>query len=270
MIRLIATDVDGTFCDSNSQFNRERFARQLTEMKEYGILFVIASGNEQRAMYKKFQPFSDDIYFVCDNGCTIFRGNTMLDMATTDQVTADQIAALCMAREELVSLVSCEHHCFMLEKDQAYAPVLEPYFSNILLLPSLAGLSEKVLKFSVVDPERTIDRFTEDLQKDLPAGFRAITAGNECIDIMPDTVSKGTGLRKLMEQEGILPEEAIAFGDQRNDLSMFEAVGRSCAMANAVADLKHAADEVIKSNDEEGVLEVIDAILETYRQKNRP
>ena len=261
MIRLIASDVDGTFCDGNSSYNKERFAKQLKRMKELGIFFVIASGNEYKAMYSKFQPFSDDLYFVCDNGCTIAKGKEMLAMKTIDNETANQIAWACDRQEDLVSIVSCEKHCFMPWKFKDYKSHFENYFFAIEFLDSLFDLPEKVLKFSVVDPDCKIDRFVDALQRDLPEGFVALTAGNECIDIMPKLVSKGTGLEELMEMHGIQPEESMAFGDQMNDLSMFSLVKHSYAMANAIAAVKEAAEEIAPSNHDEGVLEIIDRWL---------
>ena len=88
MIRMIATDVDGTFCNSQSTYNRERFSAQIEKLKELGINFVIASGNQQPAMYRKFAPYSEDMHFVCLNGCTIGKANTILHSSSMDPFNA--------------------------------------------------------------------------------------------------------------------------------------------------------------------------------------
>ncbi len=45
-IKLIAVDMDGTFLSDQKTYNRERFMAQYRQMKEQGIRFVVASGNQ--------------------------------------------------------------------------------------------------------------------------------------------------------------------------------------------------------------------------------
>ena len=53
MIRLIATDMDGTFLDSQKKFDKS-FIDLFYQMKEKNIKFVIASGNQYYRLYQKF------------------------------------------------------------------------------------------------------------------------------------------------------------------------------------------------------------------------
>ena len=48
-------------------------------------------------------------------------------------------------------------------------------------------------------------------------------------------------------------EDAVAFGDNLNDLSMVQAAGTGVAVANAEAEIREAADIVCGSNDKAGV-----------------
>ena len=61
MIKLIATDMDGTFLDNKKQFDKS-FIDLFFEMKEQGVLFVAASGNQYARLYQKFLPMSEDMY----------------------------------------------------------------------------------------------------------------------------------------------------------------------------------------------------------------
>ena len=67
MIRLIATDMDGTFLDSNKKFDKS-FIELFYKMQEKKIKFVIASGNQYYRLYQKFLPLSDQMYFIAENG----------------------------------------------------------------------------------------------------------------------------------------------------------------------------------------------------------
>ena len=74
--------------------------------------------------------------------------------------------------------------------------------------------------------------------------------------------SKGIALKVLSEQLGISLEDVVVVGDNYNDLSMLKIAGYKVAMANAVENVKSLADEVIKSNDEEGVADFLQRLLD--------
>ena len=63
MIKLIATDMDGTFLDSNKRFDFE-FIDIFYELKKRDIKFVVASGNQYYRLFQKFVPLSEQIYFI--------------------------------------------------------------------------------------------------------------------------------------------------------------------------------------------------------------
>ena len=69
MIKLIATDMDGTFLDSSKRFSME-FFDIFTELRKKGIKFVIASGNQYFRLYQKFLPISNEMYFIAFLGKT--------------------------------------------------------------------------------------------------------------------------------------------------------------------------------------------------------
>jgi HAD superfamily hydrolase (TIGR01484 family) len=85
------------------------------------------------------------------------------------------------------------------------------------------------------------------------------------LDILPAGCGKGGALLRLAEQRGIKAKEILAIGDNWNDVSMLEVAGRAVLMGNAPESLKATAAErgwvVGKRHDEDGVAEVIDAVL---------
>lgn len=74
------------------------------------------------------------------------------------------------------------------------------------------------------------------------------------VEVLPLGASKGKGLQRLLKLMNIDPEHVLAFGDGQNDVEMFELVGTSVAMGNAVQQLKDVADEVLhETHNEDGV-----------------
>ena len=71
--------------------------------------------------------------------------------------------------------------------------------------------------------------------------------------ILPIDADKGTALKFVAGKLEISLGQALAIGDNPNDMPMFAAAGASVAMGNAPPDVRAAATVVGPSNDEEGV-----------------
>ena len=75
------------------------------------------------------------------------------------------------------------------------------------------------------------------------------------LEVFNAKASKADGLRIVKEYTGA--DEAVAFGDNNNDLPLFAAADRKYAVKNAVEELKAKADGIIASNDEDAVAEFV-------------
>ena len=75
-------------------------------------------------------------------------------------------------------------------------------------------------------------------------------------------IDKGSGIRRLAEHAGVSLEDIAAFGDTYNDIPMLEAVGHSYVMGNAADHMHQHGKFLAPSNMEEGVLTVLDRIIE--------
>ena len=91
--------------------------------------------------------------------------------------------------------------------------------------------------------------------------YNTINAGREWIDFMNLGVDKGAGVAHLCEHLGIDIADAAAVGDTYNDIPMLERVGHSFIVDNAEEHMNAHAKWRIPSNNDGGVLTLIDAIL---------
>jgi Cof subfamily protein (haloacid dehalogenase superfamily) len=73
------------------------------------------------------------------------------------------------------------------------------------------------------------------------------------LEITSIHATKGEAIQRLAAQLNIDLKRILAIGDSRNDLSMFEVVGKRVAMGNAVPEVKAVADLIAPSNDQDGV-----------------
>ena len=81
------------------------------------------------------------------------------------------------------------------------------------------------------------------------------------LEIMPKGIDKAHSLLKLLSSLGLTAEQMICCGDGFNDISMIEVAGLGVAMENAQDLVKEAADYVTKSNDDNGILHVINKFM---------
>lgn len=90
---------------------------------------------------------------------------------------------------------------------------------------------------------------------------KLVSSGFGFIDLILPNQHKAHGLALLQQKWQIADQDVLAIGDNYNDLEMLEKAGFSFAMDNAVPALKQVARFAAKSNEQEGVLEVIDSLL---------
>lgn len=76
---------------------------------------------------------------------------------------------------------------------------------------------------------------------------------DKAVDIIPINCGKGNAVNAVLQYYGFTKDEAIAFGDGKNDIEMLEAVGTGVAMGNAKDEVKSKANKICKSVEEDGV-----------------
>ena len=87
-------------------------------------------------------------------------------------------------------------------------------------------------------------------------------SGEDILEFNPYNIDKGTGVKDLLEKINIDPSEAIAIGDNFNDIPMIENVGMGVAVKNGVDEIKSVANYVTENdNNHNAVAEVIQKFI---------
>ena len=103
-----------------------------------------------------------------------------------------------------------------------------------------------------------IDKIFAFLETEIPT-VDLYRAKDTYIEIASKETSKGKGVQTLLEQfyTHIDKKETIGFGDNYNDVPLFNAVGHAVAVENARAELKAIAEDITLSNKNHGVADFI-------------
>lgn len=97
------------------------------------------------------------------------------------------------------------------------------------------------------------------LQEKFPQ-LNIVRSSDILIEIMNKDVSKANGIEVLLRHLNMIPAQAIAFGDNYNDLDMLELAGVGVAMNNAPDDVKKTASAVTDDNNHDGIYKFLQKI----------
>ena len=270
MIKLIATDMDGTFLDGQGSFDRKRFSSVLEKLAEKQIPFVIASGNGMGRLLQLCQGFEDRLIFVADNGAHVYQnGKTMIRRAI-QQEEVEAILHFFKGRwADVCLMLSNEENIYMqsgagLPFEGTDLPIepaqMAAFQSRVTYLDDLSAypISEPIYKVGLWVPEARVESITEGFNQAFKGQLVAVTSGYGSIDILSQGIHKAWGLKQVLTCLDIEPEQVMAFGDSDNDIEMLNYVGYSYAMENATDKVKTVAKYLAPSHLEAGVLQVIE------------
>ncbi|GAX47967.1 Cof-type HAD-IIB family hydrolase [Pseudolactococcus reticulitermitis] len=265
-IKLIATDMDGTFLDGNGAYDKARFDKILTALEEKNILFAAASGRQLLALEAMFADFSDRILFVAENGGIVKYQDHILfeEKMPFDKVLeiADIVRKSDYIQDDSVLLSGANGSYILETASDYYKKKANFYYKNVQALPDFSGVVDDILKLTVnFTAARVLEG--EAWVNQQVTGVRAVTTGFESIDIIPTGISKATGLSHIAEKFAISPAGMLAFGDNLNDLEMLTYAGTAIATSNARDEIKAVADRVIGNHKDQAVLTYLEELLKS-------
>ena len=268
-IKMIGFDLDGTLLTSDKRLT-ERTKKALSAAVSKGIVIVPATGRPLSGVPKELLEFPGIRYVVTANGARV------LDIIDGKTMT-----------EELLPREKCSQILDIFEK---YDSLREIYFDGIGYvdkekIDNITHYQEDpAMQKYICATRRPVPNTREKFESEtrgmdkIQALFHRLedkdTAWQEILKNVSDVevtgalsnnievnakgIHKGNALLKLGELLQIRMEEIMAFGDGKNDTKMIETVGVGVAMANSVPEVLAVADVIAKSNDEDGVAEIIE------------
>jgi HAD superfamily hydrolase (TIGR01484 family) len=260
--RLIATDLDGTLLRSDGTID-PRTRRALARVEASGIRVVVCTARPSRTMCRLTQETGHRGVAICSNGSAIWdlHGERLVDTFPFAVEAAREVVARLRATLPDATWAMERHDAF------AHEPRYVPHWpvpDDTVIGEIETLLSVPALQLMVRHPWLTGDELVahaRELVSDL-AELSHSSSVDALLEIGAAGVSKASGLAVLCERQGIDAGDVLAFGDMPNDLAMLEWAGRSVAVANAHPDVIQAADEMTASNDEGGVAQVLERLLE--------
>ena len=243
MVKLIASDLDGTLLQNGAQRLSPEVFDMIRTLKSHGILFTAASGRQYTNLRRLFAPVKDDIAYVAENGSlSIYEGKT-LSKGTVSRNLGLRILDAVRDYGRCECIVSGERVCYTDSRNPRFAEhMLNVVGNDMEFVDDLkTDVEEPFLKLALCDFDGTAH--TEAHFKELFSDeIKIVTSGNIWVDFITPGANKGNALQVLLDYLEIDAQDCIAFGDQCNDEEMLQLAGTSYAMSYAPpAVLRHAS-----------------------------
>ena len=270
-IKLVAFDMDGTFLNDQNSYNHQRFGEILQKLRAKDIHVAAASGSQYQRLLNQFDEFNQEMDFVSQNGAVVHSAGQPL---LVQEIPADAVKkTLDVINHQFAPSDIAEHlvvgykSAYVDENiSQASFDMTYRYYNHLLRVPNLATATPQRLEDQITSIGVTFDSKVDfnakmkSLREMLPLGLSSQTSGYNTELISEDTVNKAAGLRELQKKYNVADDEIMTFGDNENDLPMLKITPHSYAMQNAEQKIKDRVAHVADSNNDEGVLNVLEQL----------
>lgn len=255
-ISAIVLDLDGTFLNSKKQVSERNLAAVLSCYSQ-GMKIMIATARPPRAV-KEFLPeqLLEVCSFVYYNGAQVIcrQSNTEINESIPSVLTAKIINYCLLHNPEIELTMEVRDEWFSLRELDYYTTM------NVKNNPVVKSLQE-ILKYDAT--KILLSGF--DQSKPLIELFGQkvnilVTDNNQLVQIMPLQASKELAITRLCNIYNVKIDSVIVFGDDHNDIGLFQTFGYSVAMGNAITELKQIANEITASNDHDGVAIILERL----------
>lgn len=258
--KMLVLDLDDTLLTDDHHISPKN-KEMLLKAQEMGIKVVLASGRPTPAMMK----YAVDLKLAEYNSFIISFNGAMITDVKNQQVVFERS----LTKEEIHSL-----HDFSIQNKV-----------HIITYSNKGVISETNSEYIDVElsltgmPHRKVDSFKEEVTSSAvkcilledPAYLKTIEHKLKkersdlsvaiskpfFLEVMPQGIDKAASIGVLAEKLGIKQEEVIAVGNAGNDLSMIQYAGLGVWVDNVTPELRHYADVVVASNNNDGVAEVV-------------
>lgn len=269
-MKLAAIDLDGTLLNREGVVSEEN-AKALKAFDRQGGTVVLATGRSIQSAKEVFAELELSGYTLASNGAYVARieKGEIQDVLKSYTILPETVnTALSLAMKTEVTVVASratqdDRISFAQDKNE----VNSPYYAQFNLKESkVEELLEQIeqeeisyfkLAFTDGDTSKLVKLRSQLEKKQINSSY----SDKYWLEVMAEGVNKGAALKFLTSYLTIDLADALAFGDQENDLEMLKLSGKSIAMGNAAPAVKKIADTLTKTNEEAGVAYILNDYL---------
>lgn len=263
MIKLVASDIDGTLIKDSTPDLYPEMEAAIREMTARGILFCAASGRQYQSIRNVFRNIEEDIVFLAENGAHIrYKGKDISVTPMKREYAEAIIRELRDYYQKCDIVVSTPNGCLLETTNKEFIDLITyGYRNKFTLVKDVLEEDAQIIKIAIYQRDSIRELGEGTLIPEWKDRVKVCMAGEEWVDFMESSVDKGNALKFIRKYFDIAAEETMAFGDNNNDIGMLQAAGESYAVENARQEVKEAAKYICPSYLEKGVYKVIKDLI---------
>ena len=264
--KLLALDIDGTLTNTQKDITPATLEK-IIEAQEKGHIVAIASGRPLPGIRKIADTIELDRfggYVLAFNGGRIVDYSTgeVVYQAVLDNDVVRDIYDYCLKAG--CGMVTYDGDRVITGTDIDGYMTFEASINHmeIMRIDNFREYIDFPLNKCLLtaDPDKA-EKIEQELAEKFGDQLNIFRSEPYFVEIMPPNVHKATSLEKLLEVLDMDRKDLVACGDGYNDLTMIEYAGVGVAMANAQDIVKEHADYITLSNDEDGLVPVVDKFI---------
>lgn len=254
-IKLIVVDLDGTLLKSDKSLDDN--IKDVISGQDYK--FTIASGRSMVLVKKFISELDINSPYITNNGAEIYQNDACVKQYSIPDEEVRFILNL-VQEFNLECHANAENCIYTMGKIDLILP-FRKRFEGVLPIVDNASVNavsaNTINKIMCIDKDlNKVQEFANKINLYCEHVHCERAEGNAFV-MVNRQASKGLALKNLLKLLHISSEEVVVFGDNYNDVSMFEAVKYSVCMENADNDVKNKATFICSSNDLNGVSDFI-------------
>lgn len=258
MIKLIASDVDGTLMREGERVIPPALFPLIHTMKENGIYFAACSGRQYANLRRLFAPVADDIGYICENGSLVVWQNEVIARETIDRKTGQALMQAILRQPGSEVLLSGVDTCYIQPKQEEYISHMRDHVGNTTtVVEDVCAVTEDFIKISLYR-KSGVDAQLAAQFSDFAPYLVPVVGRSTWMDFLRENCDKGTAMDALCAHLDIPREDTIVFGDNENDLPLVGHAGTLYAMADGHPKLIEQADHT-----------TMDVVKEIHRLLNK-
>ncbi|UNY97498.1 HAD family hydrolase [Zhouia spongiae] len=265
-VRLVVSDMDGTLLNSEGKVS-ERFFELYHELKKHNIHFAAASGRQYHSITDKLAKIAEDITIIAENGGVAKQNGNELLVTHLPKEKIEYLISLLREVDGVYIVLCGKDKSYIETKEISFIDLFNEYYAAYEIVDDLTLVDHKdILKIAVFHFESSEEHIYP-VVKHLENEMQVKVSGQNWLDLSHPDANKGTALRFLQNRLGISKEETMVFGDYNNDLEMIHEAYFSFAMANAHPNIKKSARFETASNNDDGVVQILEQLVKAKNQK---
>ena len=164
-----------------------------------------------------------------------------------------------------VNLMTYNHDkAYALDIDEQYymLEITINHFIRVKANPLTPQITFPIIKCLMTADGNYLAKVEKEMKKYWEGKLNIVRSEPYFLEVTEVGINKASTLTGMVKKLGKSVDNLICCGDGFNDLSMIKAAGIGVAMANAQEKVREAADYITKSNDEDGIVDVIEKLFE--------